>query len=85
MSQSRPQVVPANSRGGIVLLADNFRYVRNRTSRVKIIWRCTTGGCGAYLHTNLFDVADDNPAINGKLQAIYFSSHVLIGPPNGPR
>jgi FLYWCH zinc finger domain len=67
--------VPANSRGGIVLLHEDYRYVRNWKSQHKQIWRCTETGCGAYLHTNLFDVADDNAAINGKLrnlQATYF-------------
>jgi len=70
------RVVPANSRGGSVLLHDDYRYVRNWKNRNKQVWRCTQAGCGAYVHTNLFDVAADNATINGmfrNLQAIFYS------------
>lgn len=65
MSSPNARVVPANSRGGVVLLHNGYRYVRNWKSNQKQVWRCTETGCGAYLHTNLFDVTDDSAAING--------------------
>ena len=60
------QIVPANRRGGVILLNDNYRFVRNKKGRNNMIWRCTETGCGAYLHTNLFDINDDAAVINGK-------------------
>ena len=74
-------IAPANRRGGFVLLCDKYRYVRNRTSNAKIIWRCTHSGCGSYLHTNLFDVKDSKAAINGKfhlqLQVVVSNNYYL--------
>lgn len=70
------QVVPANSRGGVVLLHEDYRYVRNWQSTDKRIWRCTHTGCGAYLQSNLFDVFDDNAAIQGKFAD--FTPHYVI-------
>lgn len=60
-----PCVVPANRKGGFVLIVDKHRYVRNRQQKSNIIWRCTQPGCGSYLHTNLFDVSDFNASIRG--------------------
>jgi len=62
-------VVPANRRGGSVLLHNNYRYVRNWKGRDKQTWRCTQTGCNTYVHTNLFDVGDENATINGKLRS----------------
>lgn len=51
-NMSRVEVVPANRKGGFVLLCDDFRYVRNKTGRDNLTWRCSEVGCGAYAHTN---------------------------------
>jgi len=60
-----PEIVPANRRGGFALLHNEFRYVRRNKTKSTLYWQCSTTGCGAYLHTNLFDVSDDNAVING--------------------
>jgi hypothetical protein len=59
-------IVPANRKGGIVLLQNNFRYVRNRTRPSKITWRCTEKSCGAIMQTNHFDFQDVNATIKGE-------------------
>lgn len=53
----------ANSRGGKILILDQFRYVRNKAHNDKIYWRCATMGCKVYLHTNNFNVQAQDPAI----------------------
>lgn len=59
-------VVPANSRGGRVLLHDGFRYAKKSVSSSNIRWMCTVRGCNAYLYTDLFDISDENdPQITG--------------------
>lgn len=59
-------IVPANSRGGRILLHDGFRYARKSKSATQIRWICTVYGCRAYAYTNLFDVDDNDPHIAGK-------------------
>lgn len=59
-------IVPANSRGGRVLLHNGYRYVRKSKSKTEQRWVCTVTGCGAFVNTNLFDVmASDHPHIVG--------------------
>lgn len=64
---NNPVVVPANRRGGYVLINDLYRFVRNRTRQTKITWRCTEKFCGAILQTNYFDVKDEQATILGKI------------------
>ena len=59
-------VVPANSRGGLVLIHDGYRYARRNTGKAKMYWQCTETSCGSYLHSNRFDVHDDDARIGGK-------------------
>ena len=55
----------ANSRGGKVLVVDSYRYEYNKITDTKIYWRC--GKCKAvYLHTNNFDLQEDDPRIELK-------------------
>ena len=61
------KIVPANRKGGFALVNDGFRYIRNRTLKTKIYWRCTHIGCGAFLDTNLFDITEEHPVIHGEL------------------
>ena len=75
---NNPCIVPANSRGGIVLLHNNYRYVRNWRSASKQIWRCTQTGCRAYLHTNVFDFTDNNAQINGRLTLFALTGTLAI-------
>ena len=51
----------ANSRGGKVLVVQQFRYLRNKSvpQRNRIYWRCGTRGCSVSLHTNYFDVVKE--------------------------
>lgn len=65
-TMNNPCIVPTNSRGSIVLLYENYRYVRNWKSANKQIWRRMHTGCRVYLHTNLCDFTDNNAQINGK-------------------
>ena len=59
-------VVPANSRGGKVLLNQGHRYLRKSTSTTQMRWICASQGCGAYLYTNFFDISDDQEVIVGE-------------------
>jgi hypothetical protein len=61
-----PVIVPANRKGGVVLLQNNYRFVRNRVRSAKITWRCTDKSCGAILQTNFFDVHDEDARITGE-------------------
>lgn len=63
------KLVPANSRGGTVLVHNGFRYTRRNKTVNKVYWQCTFTACGAYLHTNQFDVNDDS-SIQGSLLII---------------
>jgi hypothetical protein len=73
---SDPVVVPANRRGGFVLVNNNYRYVRNRTRSANITWRCCKKCCGAILKTNFFDVTDETATILGK--NVYLDFHCFI-------
>ena len=54
----------ANSRGGKVLVLNQFRYLRKSVpQRNRIYWRCGTRGCSVSLHTNFFDVGGEAPHI----------------------
>jgi FLYWCH zinc finger domain len=59
-------IVPANSRGGRVLVHDGYRYMRKGKSNTTLRWTCTESTCRAILHTNLLNVYDDNAVITGK-------------------
>jgi FLYWCH zinc finger domain len=69
---NNPVVVPANRKGGHVLLYDEHRYVRNKKTKLNLLWRCTHTGCNAYLKTNLFDVTDKDAVILGNFSFNYF-------------
>jgi FLYWCH zinc finger domain len=58
-------IVPANSRGGKVLVHDGYRFMRKGKSNSTLRWTCTESTCRAILHTNIFDVNDDNAVITG--------------------
>jgi hypothetical protein len=59
-------IVPANSKGGRILLHEGFRYARKSASTSQMRWLCTAGGCSAYLYTDMFDVYDEgDPQITG--------------------
>jgi len=62
---NRTCIVPANSRGGRVLVHDGFRYAKRNKSKSAIYWQCTTVSCRVNLHTNIFDF-DDDTTIRGK-------------------
>ena len=67
-------VVPANSRGGRVLIRRGYRHVRKSQSKTEMRWICTAPGCGAFVYTNLFDVYDNgDPDIRGIQK-----NHVLV-------
>ena len=51
----------ANSRGGLALILDNFRYLRNKTRDDRVYWRCTR--CNTWVHTGLIDFAAEDPPI----------------------
>ena len=48
-------LVPANRKGGKVLLNNGFRYRRRSTTYDKYHWVCMDGTCGARLQTNKFN------------------------------
>lgn len=58
-------IVPANRRGGRVLINDGYRFMRKSKSTVNLRWACTERTCSAILYTNLFDVFDDSAVIQG--------------------
>lgn len=60
-------VVPANSRGGRVLIYDGYRFMRKSKSASNLRWTCTVSTCRAILYTNLFDIFDDSAVITGLL------------------
>jgi FLYWCH zinc finger domain len=66
-------IVPGNRKGGFVLVHDGFRYIRNRSVKIKIHWRCTYKGCGSFLSTDLFDVRDEHAAIHGNFFILFFN------------
>ena len=66
------KIVPANRKGGFVLVNDGFHYIRNRSIKTKIYWRCTHIGCRAFLDTNLFDVREEDPVIHGQFCVLKF-------------
>jgi FLYWCH zinc finger domain len=71
-------VVPANSRGGRVLIRNGYRYMRKSTSNTHIRWICTVTGCGAFVYTHFFDVHDNgDPNIEGEQK-----SYVYLFPTN---
>jgi hypothetical protein len=51
-------LVPANSRGGTVLLHQGYRYRRRNKTNHEVYWECTITGCGAFVHSNVFDDDD---------------------------
>ena len=71
MSGNTTRVVPANSRGGVVLLNDDYRlivtFVIGKVVRTNYggVHVCTLTGCGSHSNTNLFDVTEENATING--------------------
>ena len=77
MSINQPCIVPANRKGGVVLIHDNFRFVRNKKQKNNISWRCSKPTCSAYLQMNLFDVMDSNAVIQGTTTILpYFVSNL---------
>jgi hypothetical protein len=66
-------VVPANSRGGRVLLHNGYRYTRKSKSCTQIRWICTENGCGAFVYTNFFDVFD-----NGEINIVGKLANVIM-------
>lgn len=59
-----------------MLLHRRFRYRRRNKTTNKIYWECTEAGCGAYLHSNVFDNDDD---IVGKLAFCFYFYHLPRG------
>ena len=53
-------LVPANSRGGTVLLHEGYRYRKKSQSKDQFRWICTVNGCYAYTFTNKFDYTREN-------------------------
>ena len=56
--------VVAGNRKGKILIHNGYRYQRNKQRGNKIYWRCWRfPNCSVYLHTHLFNVDANNPAI----------------------
>lgn len=71
----RTCVVPANSRGGRVLLHNGYRFLRKSKTRTQHRWICSVNGCGSILISNLFDVYDENVRrITGNASITYVST-----------
>ena len=49
-----------NRKGGRVLVFNDFRYHKNRTTKRYIHWRCWRQSCNSMLTTNFFDVTAEN-------------------------
>jgi len=58
-------VVPANSRGGRILVHHGYRFVRKSKSKTQLRWICTVPTCCAFAYTNMFDVYDNDAPITG--------------------
>jgi hypothetical protein len=68
---NRTCIVPANSRGGRILVHEGYEKVRKSTSASQMRWVCTVAGCSAYLYTDMFDVYDDGyPQITGLIEVL---------------
>ena len=52
-----------NVRGGKVLVHEQYRYQRVRSIQDRIYWRCAIKTCRMPLHTNVFDLNDENAEI----------------------
>jgi len=48
-------LVPANSRGGTILLHGHYRFRRKSVTASKYHWICTDTNCHSRLQTNCFD------------------------------
>lgn len=64
--------IQIGNRGGKVLINDGHRYQKNKVRQDTIYWRCWRKTCNAYLKTNAFDLAAQNPNIR------------MLGPPGLP-
>jgi FLYWCH zinc finger domain len=53
-------LVPADRKGGKVLMSDGFRYRRKSRPSAKFHWICTDNACGARLSTISFDYDREN-------------------------
>ncbi|KAK3102567.1 hypothetical protein FSP39_012239 [Pinctada imbricata] len=55
--------ISSGERRGKILINDGYKYQKNRIRKDKIHWRCWREDCRAPLHTNIFDVSENNPSI----------------------
>jgi hypothetical protein len=67
-------LVPANRKGGKVLISDGFRYRRKSANSRRFQWICTEAGCGAYLFTNCFDYEREDIVGKGTFMPITVGS-----------
>ena len=52
------------NRGGTVLIVNDFRYHKHKTTGQSIHWRCWRTECRARVDTDIFDAQGDNPQIH---------------------
>lgn len=56
-------ICPASSRGGWVMIHNNYQYRRQKTTLEKMYWRCSVSNCPSTLHSAIFDLTNEDAEI----------------------